>query len=102
MKIETLPTGRVVHFHLVMLGMIILAAVGVAVGTFIWLLHYRYFRLALVFSPAIIAASWLVGYLMDRLDARTQQCKCRATYNYFWTEWLHKRKCLAYTLNGNN
>jgi len=102
MKFDTLPDERGPHVQLVIIGLIILAALGVAIGTFIWLLHFRYFRLAIVFSPAIVVASWLTGHLIDRLDSNPKMCKCLASYNYFFTEWWHKRKCLAYTLNGND
>ena len=102
MKFDTLPEERQQHIQLAILGLIVLAALGVAMWVFIWLLHFRYVQLAILYSPLIVLASWTMGHVVDRLDNPDKRCKCQASYNYFWTEWWHKRKCLAYTLNGGD
>ena len=44
---------------------------------------------------------WLIGHVTIRtLSERSARCGCQYEYRYFFTEWLHKRKCLAFKLNG--
>lgn len=50
-----------------------------------------------------IPTIWVVGHIITRKSSPyTPKCGCGARYNFFWTEWWHKKNCLAHTLNNEN
>ena len=103
MKFETLkhsdkrPSGL---FELLLVGGFILGLT--------WVLHWLYLNFLYLYKVDIaemigsLPFVWLLGHVVSQSlsDDGAKQCGCEYVYRYFWTEWLHKRKCLAHTLNN--
>lgn len=82
-------------------------AVLVLIGTAIYSIashHLLLTTLEIMGAVAIgVPTVWSIGHIIIRkFSDYTPKCGCGARYNFFWTEWWHKRKCLASILNGKN
>ena len=108
MKLDTVSDHYNDNTHPFFVGMIGLFALSVL--TFIGLVIYDIIArhvgilvlLTVLTIVGTIGLSWLVGHILIRSRAYVHpKCGCGSRYKYFWTEWRHKKRCLAFKLNGN-
>lgn len=81
-------------------GFVTLTILAGLILLFKWLWHFHSFRLVVLTFPVIAIVSWFVGYTLERAGSYSHECVCKYAYRYFWTEWWHKTRCLAFQLNG--
>jgi hypothetical protein len=107
-KLQTAPDPELVIPY-GLLGLITVVAVGLLIhfarelySIWNWGLLRRILAYASLGISSMVAVL-LIGYTilhasLSLSGEKKWECICGYNFSYFWTEWLHKRKCLAYAV----
>lgn len=106
MEFDTIPSDAMTFEELLLvLGIglavtLVLFLIGLTIYSFV-LTHGIWYLLKLAVGMIVgLPGVWILGYMTIRiLSGRAHKCKCGYSYNYFFTEYWHKKNCLSYVVN---